>query len=92
MQKYCLILFFFVVATISMLAQKSEVIVKGTVEFPVEGVDIKISQVLNKEKILIDSISVNSDKTFEKTIQLPAPGLYEIDCQKWEKLSFWGEN
>ncbi len=92
MQKYLFILLFFVVSTISLFAQQSEITVKGTVQFPVEGINIRVSQVLNKSKKLIDSISVNPDKTFEKTIKLPAPGVYEIDCQKGELLNFWGEN
>lgn len=84
-----LILLFF---TMSLLSQQSEIIVKGTVEYPVEGSDIKIWQIVDKSKTLTDSISVSFDKTFQKTVKLPAPGLYEIGYERWEKVSFWGEN
>lgn len=92
MQKYLFSLLFLIVIITYSFSQQSEIIVKGTVEFPVKGIDIKISQLVNKSKVLVDSITVNPDKTFQKTITLPAPGIYEIDCQKWERVSVWGEN
>lgn len=92
MQKYLFSLLFLIVIITYSFSQQSEIIVKGTVEFTVKGIDIKISQLVNKSKVLVDSITVNPDKTFQKTITLPAPGIYEIDCQKWERVSVWGEN
>ena len=92
MQKYFFTLLFFVFSTMSLLAQQSEIVVKGTVEFPYENYKIKISHIVDNAWSVVDSITVNDDKTFEKTITLPMPGVYEIDCQKWERLNFWGEN
>ena len=92
MQKYFSTLLIFVISTMSLFSQQSEIVIKGTVEFPVDGVDIKISHINSKGKVFINSIVVNPDKTFKKTISIPEPGVYEIDCQGLEKLEFWGEN
>ena len=75
-----------------LLSQQSEIVVKGTVEFPYRDYKIKISHIVDKEWRVVDSITVNADKTFAKTILLPMPGVYEIDCQQWERLNFWGEH
>ena len=92
MQKYFFTLLFLVFSTITLLAQQSEIVVKGTVEYPYENYKIKISHIVDNAWSVVDSITVNADKTFEKTITLPMPGVYEIDCQQWERLNFWGEN
>lgn len=73
-------------------SQNNEITIKGTVEFPYEDHKIKISHIVDGAWSVVDSITVNADKTFEKTITLPMPGVYEIDCQQWERLNFWGEN
>lgn len=92
MQKYSflsLLLFVFVTA---IYAQQSEITVKGSVEFPDDRFNIHILYRDNAEKIIIDSLMLNDDNTFEKVITLPAPGKYTLNCQNWEMVSFWGEN
>lgn len=73
-------------------AQQSEITVKGSIKFPDNKFPISVYYYNGSEKIIVDSIPLKSDNTFEKKIQLPFPGVYRLDCQKWEVLSFWGEN
>lgn len=73
-------------------AQTSEIIVKGTVKFPDNRFKMQVYRQDGPLKVVIDSFEVNPDNTFEKKIKIDQPGVYRLDCQKWEQLSFWGEN
>lgn len=73
-------------------AQEYLITIKGRVEFPDNNYPVSIFYNSGFEKITIDSIKLNEDNTFEKKVALPHPGLYGIDAQKWEILSFWGED
>lgn len=73
-------------------AQTSEIIVKGTVKFPDNRFKMQVYRQDGPLKVVIDSFEVNPDNTFEKKIKIDQPGVYNLDCQKWERLSFWGEN
>lgn len=73
-------------------AQEYSITIKGSVEFPDNNYPINIFYNKGFDKIIIDSIKLNQDNTFEKKVTLPHPGLYGIDVQKWEILSFWGED
>ena len=72
--------------------QKSEITVKGSVKFPDDKFKMQIFYTDKFDKVVIDSFEVKADQTFEKKVQLPFPGIYYIDCQKWEYLKFWGED
>lgn len=87
-----LFLLFFVTIAILTNAQTSNIIVKGSIKFPDDKNKVLITYSDKFEKIIVDSIEVRSDSTFEKTIALPFPGIYNLDCQRWESLSFWGED
>ncbi|WP_436413010.1 TlpA family protein disulfide reductase [Petrimonas sp.] len=84
-------LFFLLLATV-VYAQESTITVRGTVKFPDEKFPILIYYTDGPERIDIDSIPLKNDNSFEKRITLPHPGVYRIDVQKWENLSFWGED
>lgn len=73
-------------------AQTSEIIVKGTVKFPDNRFKMQVYRQDGPVKVVIDSFEVNPDNTFEKKIKIDQPGVYNLDCQKWERLLFWGEN
>ncbi len=83
---------FFLLLVTAIHAQKSTITVRGTVEFPDEKFPILIYYTDGPERIDIDSIPLKNDNSFEKRITLPHPGIYRIDLQKWEMLSFWGED
>ena len=73
-------------------AQSSEITIKGTVKFPDERFKMQVYRQDGPVKVVIDSFEVNPDNTFEKKIKIDQPGVYNLDCQKWERLTFWGEN
>ncbi|HBG58208.1 MAG TPA: AhpC/TSA family antioxidant protein, partial [Porphyromonadaceae bacterium] len=84
-------LFFLLLVSVA-YAQESTITIRGTVEFPDEKFPILIYYTDGPERIDIDSIPLKNDNSFEKSITLPHPGIYRIDLQKWEMLSFWGED
>lgn len=92
MQKYILILISVFISTATIYSQKSEITVKGSIEFPDNQFSINVFYYENAEKIIVDSLILNDDNTFEKKITLPAPGVYTLDCQRWETVRFWGED
>lgn len=92
MQKYSFLSIFFFVFVTSIFAQQSKITVKGSVEFPDDRFNIHIFYRDHAEKIVVDSLMLNDDNTFEKVVTLPAPGKYTINCQNWEMVNFWGEN
>lgn len=73
-------------------AQESEIKIKGSVKFPDPKFKMEVFYFDGPEKKIIDSFDLNADNTFDRTVKIPAPGTYFLDCQKWERLQFWGEN
>ncbi len=92
MKKQLIVSVFVLMTLPFMSAQKSEITVKGSVKFPDDKFKIQVFYTDQFDKVVIDSFEVNADHTFEKKIELPFPGVYYINCQKWEYLKFWGEN
>lgn len=92
MQKNILVLISVFIYATSLFAQQSEITVKGSVEFPDDRFSINIFYRDNAERIIVDSLILNDDNTFEKKVTLPGPGVYTVNCQNWEMVNFWGED
>lgn len=72
--------------------KQNRIKIAGTVEFPDDRFSIQLFYRDGSEKMVIDSIPLSADNSFEKEIILPHAGVYTIDCMKWEVLNFWGED
>ena len=44
------------------------------------------------DKIILDSCKVKPDGTYEFKMKVDKPGVYTLDCQKWQSVSFWAED
>ena len=44
------------------------------------------------DKTIIDSCKVNADGTYQFTMKVDRPGVYTLDCQKWQSVQFWAED
>lgn len=73
-------------------AQQHTITVSGTVEFPDDRFSIYVYQMNGRDRVNIDSIDLNTDNTFKKRVTLPGPGVYVLDMQRWQSVSFWGED
>lgn len=73
-------------------AQESVIKIKGTVKFPDPQFKMEVYYYDGPEKKIVDTFDLNADNSFDRTVKIPTPGKYVLSCQKWESLSFWGEN
>ena len=75
----------------SVFAQKV-ITIQGKVKFPDNRFNMEISQYRDGEKVIIDSCKVNSDGTYRFSMKVDQPGAYNLDCQKWQGVTFWAED
>lgn len=72
-------------------AQKT-ITIKGKVQFPYDRFNMEIIERQGFDKQVIDSCAVNPDGTYEFQMKVERPGVYTLDCQKWQSVSFWAED
>ncbi|NOU59318.1 TlpA family protein disulfide reductase [Marinifilum caeruleilacunae] len=66
--------------------------IKGKVQFPDNNFKMTIVKRSGFEKEIIDSVELNADNTYEFTMNVDKPGVYTLDCQKWQSVQFWAED
>ena len=74
------------------LYAQQTITVKGHVKFPDTRFKMEISQRKGFDKIVIDSAQVSEDGTYTFKLPVKQAGVYYLDCQKWQGVSFWGED
>lgn len=75
----------------SVFAQKT-ITIKGKVQFPYNQFNMEIVERNGFDKTIIDSCKVNDDGTYEFKMKVERPGVYTLDCQKWQSVQFWAED
>ena len=86
-----LLLVCIVVTTNSVFAQKT-ITIKGKVKFPYNRFNMEIIERQGFDKTIIDSCKVKDDGTYEFKMKVDKPGVYTLDCQKWQSVQFWAED
>ena len=66
--------------------------ISGKVKFPDNNFKMMIYQRDGFDKVIIDSFQVNKDNTYSYTMNVKNPGVYTLDCQKWQMVNFWAED
>lgn len=66
--------------------------IQGKVKFPDNRFKMEVIERTGFDKIVHDSCIVNEDGTYKLELNLEKPGLYQLDCQKWQAVSFWAED
>lgn len=77
--------------TTTTTAQKT-ITIKGKVQFPDNRFNMEIVERNGFDKIVLDSCKVKEDGTYEFTMKVDRPGVYTLDCQKWQSVQFWAED
>lgn len=72
-------------------AQKT-ITIKGKVQFPYDKFNMEIIERQGFDKTIVDSCTVKPDGTYEIKMKVEKPGVYTLDCQKWQSVSFWAED
>ena len=66
--------------------------IKGKVKFPYNRFNMEIVERNGFDRIVLDSCKVKEDGTYEFTMKVDRPGVYTLDCQKWQSVQFWAED
>ncbi len=66
--------------------------IKGKVQFDEPRFKMEITKREGFDKIIIDTFDINPDGTYEYTMKVDKPGVYTLDCKKWESVNFWAED
>ena len=72
--------------------QDNTIAISGKVKFPDNKYKMYITQYRDGEKIVTDSFKLNDDGTYAYNMKVDQPGEYNLDCQKWQRVSFWAED
>lgn len=75
----------------SAFAQKT-ITIKGKVQFPYDKFNMEIIERNGFDKTIIDSCQVGPDGTYAFKMKVERPGVYTLDCQKWQSVQFWAED
>ena len=75
------------ISTSSVFAQKT-ITIKGKVKFPYNRFNMEIVERQGFDKTIIDSCKVKDDGTYEFKMKVDKPGVYTLDCQKWQSVQF----
>ena len=66
--------------------------IKGKVQFPDNRFKMEIVERNGFDKTVLDSCEVNEDGNYELKMKVERPGVYQLDCQKWQAVQFWAED
>ncbi len=71
---------------------KDTITIKGKVKFPDNKFKMTIIKRNGFDKTIIDSVEVKKDGTYAFEMKVDEIGVYSLDCQKWQRVSFWAED
>lgn len=69
-----------------------KITIKGTVKFNDPKFKMSIYQTQGFDKVQIAEFDINPDGTYKYEMEVKEPGVYTLDCKKWESIRFWAEN
>ena len=72
--------------------EQKTITIKGKVQFPDNQYNMEIVERNGFDKTIIDSCKVNEDGTYRFTMKVDRPGVYTLECQKWQSVQFWAED
>lgn len=70
--------------------EQKTITIKGKVQFPDNSFNMEIVERNGFDKTIIDSCKVNEDGTYRFTMKVDRPGVYTLDCQKWQSVPVLG--
>lgn len=74
------------------ISAQQTITIKGKVKFPYKHFKMEIIERQGFDKIILDSCEVKEDGTYEFKMKVEKPGVYTLDCQKWQSVQFWAED
>lgn len=71
---------------------KNNITIKGKVQFDDPQFKMEIYQRDGFDKKQIAEFDINPDGTYLYEMKVSEPGLYTLECKKWQDVQFWAEN
>lgn len=75
----------------TVMAQNS-ITIKGTVKFIDPDFKMQVFQREGFNKKILAETTVNSDHTYELKVDVPLPGVAEVNCGNWQSVRVWLED
>ncbi len=85
-------LFAFLISSLSLTAQQKKITIKGHVQFDEPKFKMEVFKYDGPEKVVIAEFDIDKNNNFSHEIIVDEPGVYHLDCKKWERISFWAED
>ncbi len=86
------VLFAFLMVSFSLTAQQKKITIKGHVQFDEPKFKMEVFKYDGPEKVVIAEFDIDKNNNFSHEIIVDEPGVYHLDCKKWERISFWAED
>lgn len=75
-----------------LFSQNRTITVKGNVKFDFPQAKMEIYRYDGPEKIVIAQFDIDENNNYDYKMEVKEPGLYYLDCKKWERIAFWAED
>ncbi|MHC1779186.1 MAG: TlpA family protein disulfide reductase [Bacteroidales bacterium] len=86
------VLFAFLMVSFSLNAQQKKITIKGHVQFDDPKFKMEVFKYNGPEKVIIAEFDIDNNNNYNHEIIVDEPGVYHLDCKKWERISFWAED
>lgn len=73
-------------------AQNKTITIKGSVQFDDPKFKMELYRYDGSEKVVIAEFNIDDKNRFEYKFEVKTPGIYRLDCKKWESISLWAED
>lgn len=74
------------------IVAQQQITIKGKVQFPDNRFKMEVYKRHGFDKIVVDSCEVKDDGKYEFKMKVDDPGVYILDCQRWQAVPFWAED
>lgn len=85
-------LLFFISFTEKSSAQEKVINITGTVQFNEPLFKMSIFRQEGNERVTVAEFDIDKDNKFQYKLNVEKPGIYILDCKKWEMIQFWAED
>ena len=76
----------------TVIAQNKTITVSGSVKFNAPEFKMQIIKQDGPVKKVMAEFDIDSNNEFNYKFEVAEPGVYTLDCKKWESINFWGED
>lgn len=72
--------------------KKKTITLKGHVEFDDPNFKMEVFRRNGSDKIVVGEFDIDENNNYSYEMSIEKPGVYFLDCKKWETIMFWGED